>query len=308
MIKQRLAFVALLISLPLTATAAEITIGDLPDATVWYLHADLEAMRNTESGSRIYEWFESEVVVEINEELGIDLNSEVNSVTAFSDSTNGTVMIIEGPITKVTQEKMLALAVTETTVDTRSHNGMEYYFIGDGPENQSRGDDPFDDLEDVSYSSFAVSGKAIITADEDRLKELLDNGGKIAGSGSHEGALFVISADKTFVQAGVRTEELSDDDDDWDSNILRNTKQVMLLVSDRSGMIAVEAKLVSADAKMAESIGAIVSGLIGLQAFNSDLGPEIQELIRMTEIEVNGSTLSISAVIDPNMIVSFLED
>ncbi len=141
------------------------------------------------------------------------------------------------------------------------------------------------------------------------MKALLDNGGKIAGSGSHDGALFVISADKSFVQAGMRTDMISDDnDDDWDSNILRNTKQAALLVSDRSGMIAIEAKLVSTDPKMAEAIGGIVNGLIALQAFNSELGPEIQSLIRNTKVEVNDAILSINTVIDPDLVVSVLND
>jgi hypothetical protein len=310
----RLVLAALIISLPMSATAAGITIGGLPDDTVWYMHADLEAMRDSASGSPIYAWFEGEVMVEINEELGIDLNAEVNSVTAFSESTNGAIIIVEGPLSKSSQEKMLAIAVLESTVDTRLHNGMEYYFIGDGDEvrdgdeDRQNGHDHFDDLEDVSYSSFAIDGKAIITSSEDQLKELLDNGGKIAGSGSHDGALFVMSADTSFVQAGLRTDGLADDDDDWNSNIIRNTKQAALLVSDSDGMIAVEAKLVSTDPKMAEAIGGIVNGLISLQAFNSELGPEIQSLIRMTEVDVNDNTLSISTVIDPEMVLTVLNE
>jgi len=315
MINLRTVLATLIVSLPATALAAEITVDGLPDDTVWYMHADLEAMRSSDSGSPIYEWFEGEVVVEINEELGIDLSAELDSVTAFADSSNGAIIVVQGPISKETQDKMLALAVLESTVDTRTHNGKEYYFVGDeseeGDESDSRrhGNDRFDNFGDVAYSSFAIDGKAIITSNEDQLKELLDNGGKIAGSGSHDGALFVMSADTSFVQAGLRTDALSDaDDDDWNSNIIRNTKQAALLISDSAGMIAVEAKLVSTDAKMAEAIGGIVNGLIALQAFNSELGPEIQSLIRMTEVEVNDSTLSISTVIDPGLVVTVLND
>jgi len=309
MTKLRLALVPFVAVLPLTAAAAESSIDGLPGDTVWYMHADLEEMRGSESGSRIYEWFEDEVVIEIDEELGINLNSEINSITAFSDSTNGTVMIVEGPITKASQEKILALVGKEANVETRSHKGMPYYFIGDGPERRSHGDDPFDDLEDASYSSFAIEGKAIIAASEAQLKALLDSGGKVAGAGSHSGALFVISAEKSFVQAGLRTDRISNGDgDDWESNILRNTKQAALLVSDSSGMIAVEARLESTDPKMAQAIGGIVNGLISLQAFNSELGPEIQALIRNTKVVVSDAILSINTVIDPDIVVSVLED
>lgn len=310
----RLALAAFIISLPVAAVAAEITMDGLPDDTVWYLHADIEAMRASDSGGPIYAWFQDEVMVEINEEFGIDLNAEVNSITAFSESANGAIIIVEGPLSKKSQEKMLAIAVLESAVDTRLHNGMEYYFIGegdegsDGNEGRRNGRDYFDDFEDVFYSSFAIDGKAIITSSEDQLRELLDNGGRIAGSGSHDGALFVMSADTSFVQAGLRTDSLADDDDGWNSNIIRNTRQAALLVSDSAGMIAVEAKLVSTDPMMAQAIGGIVNGLISLQAFNSELGPEIQSLIRMTKVAVNDNTLSISTVIDPDMVVTVLND
>ncbi len=304
----RLALAALMISLPLAATA-EITVDGLPDDTVWYMHADLEAMRGSDSGGPIYDWFEGEVIAEIKEEVGIDLSEEINSITAFSGNDNGAIIVIEGALSEELREKMIAMAVLKTEVDTRSHNGKEYYFIGDGSEGPRNGRDHFDGFDDVFYSSFAIDGKAIITSDEDQLKELLDSGGKVAGSASHDGALFVMSADTSFVQAGLQTDALSDDDDDdWDSNIIRNTKQAALLVSDSAGMIAVEAKLVSTDPKMAEAIGGIVNGLISLQAFNSELGPEIQSLIRMTNVEVNDNTLSISTVIDPELVVTVLND
>jgi len=95
---------------------------------------------------------------------------------------------------------------------------------------------------------------------------------------------------------------MASEDDDWESNILRNTKQAAVLIADKDGMIAIEAQLVSTDPKMAAAIGAIVNGLISLQAFNSDLGPEIQELIRNTRVEVVDNTLSINTVFDPEII------
>jgi hypothetical protein len=140
------------------------------------------------------------------------------------------------------------------------------------------------------------------------MQELLKNGGKITGSQSHEGSMFVLTADRSFVQAGLRPDGMADDDDDWESNILRNTEQAALLVSDSGDQIALEAQLVSTDPKMAASIGSIVNGLISLQAFNSELGPELQSLIQNTRVKVKENVLSISTVIDPQLIVSVLDD
>ncbi len=260
--------------------------------------------------SRIYGWFEDEVVEEISEETGINLSAEVNSITAYSGATNGTVVVVNGPMTKESQERLLAIATMEAggDIDLLEYKGMTYYHIGDEEDEGDSGNEPFEDLEDSAWFSFAVDNKAILASTEKQLQALLDSGGNIAGAGSHDGALFVLSADKSFVQAGMQAENMASEDDDWESNILRNTKQAAVLVADKDGMIAVEAQLVSTDPKMAAAIGGIANGLISLQAFNSDLDPEIQELIRNTRVEVVDNTLSISTVIDPDMVISVLDD
>jgi len=305
----RFFFFLLLFSFPLHTSGA-VTAGDLPGDTIWYMHVDLEAMRTTESGRKIYVWFEDEVVEDISEETGINLSTEVNSMTAYSDATNGTVVVVDGPMIKESQERLLAIATMEAggDIDLLEYKGMTYYHIGDEEDEGDWGNEPFEDLEDSAWFSFAVDNKAILASTEKQLQALLDSGGKIAGAGSHDGALFVLSADKSFVQAGMQADNMASEDDDWESNILRNTKQAAVLIADKDGMIAVEAQLVSTDPKMAAAIGGIANGLISLQAFNSDLDPEIQELIRNTRIEVVENTLSINTVIDPDMVVSVLLD
>jgi hypothetical protein len=268
-------------------------------------------MRSTESGSKIYVWFEDEIADDVSEEIGIDINTEVNSITAFSDATNGTVVVVEGPLTKESQERLLAIATlqAEGAVDLLEYKDMIYYHVGDEDDERSRGDEPFEDLEDSAWFSFAIDGKAILASTEQQLKALLDSGGKIAGAGSHDGALFVLSADNTFMQAGMQADNMfMDDDDDWESNILRNTREAALLIADKAGQIAIEAKIVSADPKMAAAVGGIVNGLISLQAFNSELDPEIQDLIRNTRVEVTENTLSINTVIDPDIVAAVLSD
>lgn len=299
-----------LLALQALPVSAQVAAGDLPDDTIWYLHADLEAMRTGDAGGAVYAWFEEEVAGGIREDVGIDVSTEVDSITAFADGDNGTIVIVEGPLTKDTQDKLLALAAMQGPVDPRDHDGETFYFFGDEDEIDDNGGQPFEDFQDAVFVSFAVPGKALLTGTEEQMRGLLDNGGKVAGSGNHGGALLVLSATKALVQAGMQPQGLLADDggDDWESNIVRNTKEAALLLADDSGNLAVEAQLVSHDPKMAEAIGGIVNGLIGLQAFNSELGPEIQNLIRNTKIDVLENVLSISTVIDPNVLVSILDD
>lgn len=305
----RLFFFLLLFSFPLH-TGAAVTPGDLPGDTVWYLHVDLDAMRKSEPGAKIYSALEYEVAEDISEEIGIDLNTEVNSITAYSATADGTVIVVDGPLTEESKERLLAIATLEADggIDLLEYKGMTYFHIGDEEDEGRQNDELLEDLEDSAWFSFAIDNKAIMAGTEKQLQALLDSGGKIAGAGSHNGALFVLSADNSLMQAGMQTDSLADDDDDWESNILRNTKQAAILVAGKGGLIAVEAQLISTDPKMASAIGAIVNGLISLQAFNSELGPEIQDLIRNTRVEVNENTLSINTVIDPDIVVTVLND
>ncbi len=300
----RLVFFLLLFCVPLTAHPG-VTVSDFPGNTVWYAHADLEQMRSTASGKDLYGWLNGEVFVEIHEEIGIDVGKETDRITAFADSERGSVIIVEGPVSQESRDKILALAAVGTELKLLKSGGKNYYQFGDKNEG-SRAD--LDALEDGGYFSFDVKGKVIVTSTEEQMKALLKSNGKVAGRGSHPNALFVLTADKSLVQAGLRTDELADDDDGWNSNILRNTEQAALVIADSDGLIAIEAQLVSSEPGMAESLGSIVNGLIALQAFNTDLDSELVSLIKNTRVVVEGSTLSIKTIIDPAHIMRILDD
>jgi len=299
---------ALLALLPLAA-GAQIRAGDLPDNTVWYLHADLKSIRTGDAGASIFAWLDEEVIDEVRNDTGIDIGKEVDSITAFANRDDGTIIVVEGALSKDTRDKLLALAAQQGPVDAREHKGASYYFFGDEDRIDRNGDEPFEDLQDAVFVSFAIDGKALIAGTEEQMRALLDSKGRIAGSGNHGGALLVLSANNALVQAGMQPGGMVDDaedGDDWESNIVRNTKEAALLVADQSGRLAVEAKLVSQDPKMAEAIGGIVNGLIALQAFNSELEPELRSLLQNTRIAVQESVLSISTVIEPATIMSIL--
>jgi hypothetical protein len=301
----RLLFFFLLFCVPLSAQSG-VTVGDFPSGTVWYAHADLEQMRNADSGTDLYNWVNGEVFIEIHEEIGIDVGKETDRITAFADGERGAVVIVEGPVSQESRDKILALAASEMDLNLLKSGGRSYYQFGE--ESDAAADGDLESFEDGGFVSFDVKGKVIVTSTEEQMKALLKSGGKVTGMGSHPNALFVLTADKSLIQAGLRTDEIADDDDGWDSNILRNTEQAAILIADSDGFIAFEAQLVSSEPGMAESLGSIINGLIALQAFNSKMDPEIASLLRNTRIEVEDRTLSIKTVIDPVHIIKILDD
>ena len=297
----RFVLLILFFSLPVTTSAA-VSSGDFPEGAVWYLHADLKAMRSTESGSELYDWLDDEVLDEIKDEVGFDLKKEIDQVTAFSSGDRGAVIVIDGAISQNSKDKLLAVAELEGGLDLRTHDKKTYYLAGD--ERVAADDDnDIDSLDESAYFSFALKNKLIVTSDEDQLKTLLDSDGKIAGAGNKNGALFILTAEKEFVQAGMRTGEFAGEGMDWDSSILKNIEEAAVLVSDSDGLIAVEAKLISSDPRMAESVASIVNGLISLQAFSTDMEPELAQILENTKVKVDDNVLSITTVVDPKIVI-----
>jgi hypothetical protein len=307
------ALISFTLLLPLLAFG-EVRQDELPAGTKWYLHADLKQMRESSSGRELYNWMDDEIFIEIHDEVGIDVSREADRLTAFSSVDKGTIVVVEGNISKESQDKVLALAAAEAKLDTRAHKGKTYFHVqhadGSGrPEiDDAVENSALDDLHDEAFFSFAIKNKLIVASSDRQMQAMLDSAGKVAGSPARGGALFVLTADKTFVQAGLNTSDLPDEEGGWQSNIIRNTEQIALLVSESKDHIAIEAQLVSADPRLAESIGGIINGLISLQAFNSELDPELQALLQNTKILVNDKVLSISTVISQKTIVKVLKD
>lgn len=299
----------LLVPLMLSGGAlADVDAGEIPADAAWYLHVDLEELRSAASGRQLYRWLDEEVFTEIRDDLGIDLDREADAVTAFGDAVLGTVIVVNGDIRQSTRDKLMALAAADAMLETRSHGGRTYIHAdrSDSPQ-ATTNHRSLDDLQKGAWFSFDVDGKLIVTSSEDQMKALLDSGGRLAGNQDHAGALFVLTADRNFMQAGVRTDQFGSGKGSWDSNILRHTEQIALLVADREGHIALEAQLVSREPQMARSLAGILNGLISLQMLDDDMDPQLLQLIQNTRIDVKDAVLSVNTVLDAAAIAALIE-
>ena len=287
---------AVLAVLTSSAVAAEV-----PDGAVWYLHADFERMRTTEAGRELYAWFEDEVGADLKNEFDIDLTAEIDTVTAFSRSIDSAVAVIEGPVSERFTQKLMALAVLKGSVEEREHAGLTYFAFEDAKGSRHK------DGIHGGFFSFDVQGRVLAASDEEELRSLIDADGRLAAAGSGDAMLRF--AANGFAAAGLRPGELADrfGDDDWNSRIVRNTEQATLAISDRSGSVAFDAELKTVDSAMTRSIGNIVTGLLSLQAFNDDLDAPVAQLLGSTTVDVDGEVLSVSAVVEPAVLIELLE-
>lgn len=292
----------LFLAMPTALLAAEM--GNLPATATWYVHADFDAMRSSDAGRHLYDWLENEVFDDIREEVGFDLDQEVDSITAWAAPRDGAVIVVDGDLTQTTRDRLLAAGAATGSMDAFGSGKKTYYHVkGDAPP--ANVDIDVSSFDNGAWFTFAVSGKLIVASTEDQLQAMVSNRGKPA-AGSRDGALFVLRAERSFVQAGVRAGDLGNEIG-WDSNILRNAEQVALLVSDEAGKLAIQAELRTTEKEMAESLASIVRGLISLQVFNDDMDQEIATFLQNTRVEVDDRTLKLKIALDPELVVSTLE-
>ena len=307
----RILIVGLLLAVPTVAAAS----GDIPESAVWYFHLDLEQMREKGPGREVYDWLQIEALSEIKEEAGVDLDKELDRLTAFSMEGQGPVLLFEGNISQETKDKIMTFIAAGGDLSPLKASGKTYYHFAGSEEGEDvsygNGDIEIDleQLEDEAWVSLALKNKVLVTGSEEQMKSMLANGGKVSGSGSHKGALLVLSAEKTMLQAGMNSAAFADDDDSgWDSNILRNTEQVAFMMAAAANKLALEAKLITTEPEMAESLASVVRGLISLVAFNDEMDAEIVAMLQGTKVEASGNSLSISLALAPELVVQTLSD
>ncbi len=290
-------------------TLANAEVSGIPDSATWYFHADFDAMRKGKASRGLYDWLDSEFFEEIRLETGVDFGKEAERFTAFSRAGEGPVVLLEGNISQETKDKIIAIAAADGELQTFKSSGKAYYYFNsDNPgSGVSNVNIEVDSLEDEAYISVALKNKILVTNTQEQMKALLANNGKIESSKKQKNTLFVLRAERSLIQAGVNADEM-DAGDGWESNILRNTQQVAVLIADLGDKLGVEAQLMANGPEIANSLGSIVRGLISLQIFNEDMDPEIASILQSTKVDVAGNTLRISLAIEPDTVVSALED
>jgi len=290
--------------------------SNIPASATWYFHADFDAMREGKASRVVYDWLNAEVFEEIRGETGIDLHKEADRMTAFAAAGEGPVIVFDGNISTETQDKIVALAAAASGGELQAlkSSGKAYYYFVNGngsaeDKNSKDRDHEFDmgSLDEEAYVSVAVKNKVLVTNTERQMKALLASNGEIDTAKMEKGALFVLRAERSLIQAGVNAAEM-ESGNQWDSNLLRNTKQVAVLLADLGEKLGFEAQLTTNEAEMASSLASIVRGLISLQAFNDDLDPDISAVLQTAKVDVAGNVLKLILALDPATVVAALED
>ena len=299
--------VVLLLALPGLAFG-ELSASGLPATSTWYFHADFDEMRGSDAGKPLYAWLKREVFADIRDDAGIDLDKEADKITAFSADESGAVVLIEGNISQETRDKLLAIAAGADEFDTLKHKSTTFYYAK-GDKHGEDGDIEVDSFENGVYFTFALKNRILATSSREQMERLLDSKGKLPSRKTDRGTLIVLTAEKSLIQAGIQADQIEDKGDGgWQSNILKNTEQLAVMIADVAGKMAIETQLIATQPEMAESLASIVRGLISLAMFSDEMDPEVAEFLKSTSVAVDGSSLNIKLALDPDSVVAALDD
>lgn len=301
-------FAVVLLAAPVAALA---DVSDVPGSAEWYLHVDLEKMKSEEAGKALYGWMREEVFNDIRDDAGIDVDKEINSLTAFSVTGQGPVIVVEGNFSGETRDKLMAIIAAEGDIQPLKASGQTYYRLGDGDQlnyNDGNVNVTLDSLDEGAWISLDIKNKILVTGGEGQMKSLLANKGRVPGAGGNRDALLVLSAEKTLLQAGMNSRLIDDGDTDWDSNILRNTRQVAFLVAAAANKLAIEARLITTEPEMAESLASVARGLISLASLDDSMDAQTAAALKGTKVEAKGNSLNLSLAVDPALVVRTIGD
>jgi len=308
--KFKVLLLLVMLAVPLVAGADARSV---PGNAHWYVYVDLKQMRSGGPGALMYDWLREDVFEDIREDTGIDVEKEIDRVTSYSSDDDNAVLIIDGKLSQETRDIIMAFIASGGDIKPLQSDGKTYYHFagneaveGDVVYDAGNIDINIESLGDASWISMAIKDKVIVTSTEEHLKALLENNGRIKGSRSVDGALMVLTAEKTLVQAGMKSGMLAEGE--WDSNILSNTEQVAFLIAAVADKLAIETTLITAEAEMAESLASVVRGLISLMSFDDEMDTETLAVLQGTKVKASGNSLSISLAVAPDLVVRTLSD
>ncbi len=279
-----------------SAHLIDLAQSDLPPDTQWYVHANVDGLRQSELLAPFYEESLGEAFDDIAQDTGLDLSAELMAVTAFgsNDQPDSATMVLHG-LSEGAQLAIMDVLVEQLDVLEMDYAGVSYYELsGDGINNSRvRLDRPF-------MLSFGPD-QTVVTGDLTSLQQFIDAGSQMAGANgpAAEGALLVMRANQSLMQGGMNPSGVSRGP--FDSSMMENIDQLGGVISESPAGLHLFAKVYARDDATASYVHNIVQGLISLKALDSGSNPSINKLIDALSITSNGPEVTLDLTISPEL-------
>lgn len=236
-----------LLALIAPLTAGELTPSQVPAAAKWLLHADLEAMRSSETGKTVFEFIESEhgaKLVAIKRMFSLHLINDLRDVTLLGDGKKDhAVVLFDGTFDRAHIEDVLKAA---DDYSESSHAGFTIHSWKDKGKSQ--------------HAAFAAQDLLVFSLQDELLRHELD---VLKGNApALEIPIFPSDGSKPLIAIGAK---LADIDMPGDTaRILRNANLMTISAHEDGGRFSIRMGAVATDASRANRLRRILDGVVAL--------------------------------------------
>ena len=278
---------------------------DIPGDSNWYVHVNLEQIRNSNVGRQFALKTIDDAMDDIEGELGIAVREEFEGVTVFGSALpahhnvlkDGAV-ILHGMFSDETRQAFLsALEESDATYSEAYEAGMTYYIVdSDGRELSYTDESGVQQDVAVDHDGdlyFAFGGtQTLVTQSPEMMQVFLSGGGYLGGFEQvNNNALLVLQADNALLQGGANTS--GEVTGEWDSSVLKNIDVFALVIAEQQEGLLFKAQLVANSAEVAMSVRNIVEGMVALKALSEPEGV-IADVLRNVRFENDNAVLNVS--------------
>ncbi|MDJ0657815.1 MAG: hypothetical protein QNJ40_26885 [Xanthomonadales bacterium] len=294
---------ALLVTACGSVSAGSLSESQLPADSQWYVHVNLDMMRQSVVGKRFMEEELDDAFDDIEDELGITLKKELDAVTVFGDvPKDGTsvAVVLHGDLSEDTQVGIQA--VLEEKADSFievDYSGVTYFEVADSDEINIKSHHGYD--SDALRLVFG-EGQTMISPDENRIHQFIDGGTRLKrGSVVPDNALLVLHAEKALLQGGLNAKS-ADHNFGWDSSIMNNIEHVAGMVVEEGDGVRIEVRVLASSADTAAYVHNIIQGMVSLGALNAGDDPAAAELLQSLQIQSNENEVTLDVFVPASLI------
>jgi len=184
------------------AMAASLSSGDLPQGAHWYVHINIDLMRNTELGRHLLDESVGEAFADIEDEIGVRFAHRVQGVTVYGGSLppDSGALVAHGVLGSEIQDELVAAMSKATTFFEAQHRGYLYYAVEDVHGNHGNVEDTSKARdEDLTYVAFGAD-QTLFSESLELVHAFIDNGGYLVGVDPVDPrTLIVLEADRALV-------------------------------------------------------------------------------------------------------------
>jgi hypothetical protein len=236
-------------------TAGELAPERIPASAKWLLHADLDAMRTSETGKAIFERIEADHGPKLRafkRMFSVHLLNDLHDVTLFGDGgQDRAVMLFSGKFDRAHIEDVLKAA---DGFAESQHAGFTILSWQDKGKTQ--------------HASFAAPDLIVFSAQGDLLREGLDV--IKAKAPAADNPILPVAGSKPLIAVGAKLGEIQMPADS--ARILQHISLMNLGVHEDGGRFSIRMSAETSDATRAKRLRRVLDGIVALAEFgNADL-------------------------------------